>query len=662
MNLTKLFNLKYFLQNIKKSQALIILLMIVVPMFTSIMLLTIDSKLVLEFPELGIINIIGMYIIPVVLSMTLFSYVYKKNSVDFMGSMPLSRKTIFLTNTIGGIVLIVIMQLATLISTLFLAKLISGVIIFSSMVWDIFVFFTVSYIFVFTISNLAMSFSGNKFSQIVSICLITFLVPFIVFSCQTHRKNIYNIDKTLIYESATTIAIEENTYYTAPSYIFGLTTGAEYEYNGTSILKMLMLSIVYIPLGLILFNRKKLEMAGESYENVLTHLIVKMLTFIPFMFVYCSLNDSDMSTVFLFFVAILAVYYFVFDLITNKKIKLKITIPAFILSGVLIFAVYECVLPRVPATRYKRIDVNEVQSVCIDSLKSWSRNAFGLQIEDENMINMILSQARIRNTYETKYIEEYEGAIDTTEVQQELYKGSDVKLIVTMKNGKTYETSVFLNGQIFKEIIQKYGAQKPNLDFNNSVAHVNRLDFTKENREQIVETINREYSELTFKEIYNIFNSESSEYILRLYEYRNHKLVRNDFSYKGFKELYRVMSNMCNNITKNVLYNVNSFNIYNVSREKLFEMINSDLYENIDHEKFIYEILYQISRDATSEIREFIKKDMNNEFDVNKEYIVIESNYPIFYYTNDVDGICKIIVEKYNEYYDELDLISSKDI
>jgi len=53
-------------------------------------------------------------------------------------------------------------------------------IIFDSMVWDVFMFFTLGYIFVFTVSNLAMSFSGNKFSQIVATCLILFLIPLVI--------------------------------------------------------------------------------------------------------------------------------------------------------------------------------------------------------------------------------------------------------------------------------------------------------------------------------------------------------------------------------------------------------------------------------------------------------------------------------------------------
>ena len=58
--------------------------------------------------------------------------------------MPLSRRTIFLTNTIGGIGIIIVPQLLTMISTLFLSQILSEVVIFGSMVWDIFIFYTVA--------------------------------------------------------------------------------------------------------------------------------------------------------------------------------------------------------------------------------------------------------------------------------------------------------------------------------------------------------------------------------------------------------------------------------------------------------------------------------------------------------------------------------------
>ena len=63
MNLTNLFNFKYLMQNIKKSKGLIILLILLVPMFTSIMLLSLDSDFAISFIELSSVNVIFMYIL-----------------------------------------------------------------------------------------------------------------------------------------------------------------------------------------------------------------------------------------------------------------------------------------------------------------------------------------------------------------------------------------------------------------------------------------------------------------------------------------------------------------------------------------------------------------------------------------------------------------------
>ena len=63
MSLAKLFNFKYFMQNIKKSKMAIILFLSVVPMFTALTIITTASNYtMLEFYELGLANIIFMYI------------------------------------------------------------------------------------------------------------------------------------------------------------------------------------------------------------------------------------------------------------------------------------------------------------------------------------------------------------------------------------------------------------------------------------------------------------------------------------------------------------------------------------------------------------------------------------------------------------------------
>lgn len=663
MHSTKLFNFKYLMQNFKKSKGLIILLTILVPMFTSIMLISIDGTYAIKFIELSAVNIVGMYIIPIVLSMALFNYVYKKPSVDFVGSMPLSRKTIFLTNTLGGIALIFVMQLLNLICTLFLSQVLNSVIIFASMAWDIFIFFTISYIFVFTISNLAMSFSGNKFSQLVSICLITFLIPFLMMSCELLGEDYYYTSSSLTssLESANNVEIEQNIYYTAPSYFFGMLNGSQYEYQSESVVKMLVLSIVYIVIGLILFNRKKLEMAGESYENIWVHLVVKLLTFVPFMFVFCAMDSTDRWNIALFFIAILAVYYFVFDLITNKKVKLKISIPAFIISTVVVFAIYEGIIPKAGSLGVKTIKIEDIKSVYIDTVYASGNYGldFDLKIQDKELINLIA-------TCENRYYTSESISSESLEITYpyETYKepvkiadkGSNAKIKLQLKNGKTYEYIAYLNNDIYNKIFEKYGNKKCTLETSNLIPVINNVKLSDTEKTKILEAMKKDVQNITYEELYNIYMGEKEPYKLYMYKYENHKLMRANVDLSGFTNLRAEAANLQR---KQMVANFEScYNFYyeddNTALLEILEKYNPEL-ANLDNSyEVVKDITYDIMYSARDSIKEFIKADANKKIDLSKEYIIISSNYPkYYYYTNDIDGFYMTIAKAFNaENYD----------
>ena len=685
MNLTNLFNIKYLMQNIKKSKGLIILSLVLVPMFTSIILLSASNDYALSFAEVSIVNIICMYIIPIVLSMSLFSYVYKKNSVDFIGSMPVSRKSIFITNTIGGIGIIVLMQLLTMISTLLLSKILSNIIIFSSMVWDIFVFYTIAYIFVFTVSNLAMSFSGNKFSQLVAICLILFLIPFLmmsgnVFGDKYSYVNVTESINSSLNKNTEQIIIDEPFHFTAPSYIFDMIINGEdvYEYNSESVIKMLVLSIIYTAIGLILFNKKKLELAGESYENGNTHLIIKMLTFVPFMFVFCSLSNSDRIIVFLFFVAILAVYYFVFDLITNKKIPLKKTVPAFILSWIVVFAVFEGIIPKFGRNNIDIINVDDIQSVQLKAINKRydSECAFNLLIEDPELINMIVSDSIgiVHNsdyygaTVEVVPLDKEDVYINYNEatsfpdesgslsLNNKVYFNSSNSLIVlNLKNGKSHEYSRYLDIDVYKAIIQKYGSDKILNVVKNSMPVVEGIALNKNIRAEILDLINKELENITYQDLYQLYNTNNTEYRLRVYSYEDHKLISNNYSYKGFESLFDKVIDICN---KHALENINNNHRYHLDNEDVFSSFvkekNPELYiENIIDEKTYERSVGRVVASMFNYdeiISKFIIDDSKNPIDTSKKMVVISTYIPTYFYTNNIEELYNVLAKAYNEY------------
>ena len=421
MNLTKLFNFKYLIQNIKKSKMALVLFFIIVPIFTSLTIMTTKDQ-ILDFSELAFVNILGMYIIPFIFSVCLFGYVYKKNSVDFMCSMPVSRKTIFVTNTIGGIGMIVLMQLITLILTL-LIGVVTGATIFNAMVFDIFAYQTIAYIFVFTIANLAMSVSGNLLTQIVVTLLITFLIPFSTFFVVAYTSN----NEVTIYNEYGNIGSEffRIINYTAPSMLFN----GEYNYSSISMCKMAILSIIYFALGLYLFKKRKMEIATESFENNRTHFLVKGLTLAPFVALLISFIDYESFELILILLGIIFIYYFVYDLITNKKMKFKDNVTYLVISVLILLGAYHSVL-LVYDNYDGKLNIDNIKELTVgDELD------FTFNIKNKDSIKKILLSSEIYNYVDDKYIWE--------------------RVSITRNDGTRFKRNLYININDLSDIVEE---------------------------------------------------------------------------------------------------------------------------------------------------------------------------------------------------------------
>ena len=77
MNLTNLFNFQYLKENIKKSRAIILLMIFLIPVINVIYYLMNSSNsnyIIPSILELQPLSLLGMYILPVLLSITLFGF------------------------------------------------------------------------------------------------------------------------------------------------------------------------------------------------------------------------------------------------------------------------------------------------------------------------------------------------------------------------------------------------------------------------------------------------------------------------------------------------------------------------------------------------------------------------------------------------------------
>lgn len=626
MNLARLFNFKYFMQNIKKSKMAIILFLSVVPIFTSLLIITSASNsYVPSFIELAAPNVIFMYITPFILSFSLFGYAYKKKSIDFIGSMPISRKSVFATNTLGGIILIIIMHLITLICTL-LFGVITDSLIFSKMVFDIFVYQTIAYIFVFTVANLAMSVSGNVITQIVVTLLILFTI-----SASVLYINLWNNPRVSLiddgYDISTNYNISTEFNYTAPSLLFN---DGNYIYNEVSLIKMVVLSIGYTVLGYFLFKNKKMEYAGESFENKFVHLLVKGLTLIPFVMILVALVDSDEWEAIMILMAIVCVYYLVYDLITNKKNKLRENLLALIVSISVLFGVYAILINVTENIKFK-IELDNIKSF---NIKEIGGSDFWLdtEIKDVSLIeDMLYAGNRLKYDY-----------IDSESVRLRLnLKNGDTKLL------RIYNVPTITLENVLKDLENMKISKKAKISIGYS-----EIELTNKEREIIEKALEESLKNKNPYEIYIVNRNESNAESLIIYDYKDHDVVKLKCSIKISEEIFDIVTKAYNKeAIKSLERRLNRgdyIGLNVIGAEKLKPYMPEDYNEYMSY-----------YGEVPEEIIDYILKNKDKECNI-EEYLCMNIAGERFY-TSDLKEIANILKNYYKDtdeykYYKDAEL------
>jgi ABC-type transport system involved in multi-copper enzyme maturation permease subunit len=679
MNLTQWFNFDYFIQNIKKSKAVIVFISLLVPIFTALMLLMNNgSNYVVEFYELGLFNTFFMYIVPIVLSITLFNFAFKKKSCDFIGGMPISRRAIFASNTIGGILVILLIQAVTALITLIVSKIAFNAVLFGAMIFDVFVFYTLAYIFVFTVCNLAICFSGNVFATLVSVLLILFLVPFTL-----EVSKIYNVElttKSKVVNDNGTITYYKPYNFTAPSMTLEIIDGSfGYDFNKASAVKMAVLSVVYIAIGTYLFGRKKYEFAEESYENLAVHLIIKFLTLTPFIAIFALSRLYEEPFPLVTFIVILAVYYFVFDLITGKKVQLRVTIPAFIVSSLTMFAIFQLTVPHIYGFAKESFNISDVSSVRINSLYLLGAGPykFDLNITDGSTISKLLLS----------------GYDDEIPFYSSYRYDKQAEMTITLNNGQkhTFKKSIVNS---FIEDIGSYGDEKISVSKTDFIPMIEERGLSDAEKDTIRLALEKDLEGITYREYYEKLTNKRMPYYLNFVAYNNHRLISEDYSYAGFTNTANEIAKIVNDqaVTGIKMMSLSDKNWVNYGANWRIDCIN-DLakyvieknpnieFSEVDMKMFsnngvgvtetlpsatpefkysddtlIYPELLSIEGLFYSdvvpgdEIANFILEH-NNGFDINKPYFAILSHMPndMVFLTNDIEEFYKLFAKWHNE-------------
>jgi len=625
MNLIKLFNGKYLLQNLKKSKGLLTVLVLIIPVLTTLMLVSYNTSSYTVFIEegnLSIINIVGMYIIPVIVSILLSGYIYKMNSVDFINSMPMNRKTIYFTNFVGGVLIILALQILCLITNIVCASIFTKLFIPISMIWDCFVVMLISYIFVFSVSMLAQTISGNILTQIVVTALILFLVPFtyaVFFNTGIYAGPEFEIS----YPGGAFKSIEKcMTQYTMPFKVVSTFFFANSSfYSISSILKMCVLSIIYLLLGMFLFEKRKMENIGTSFATMKVHYFVKALTLVPMVFLVSLATARGVYLVIA--IILMFVYYVIYDFVLTKKVKVRYTIACFAVTMIALFGVYHGGMYLRGKAKTDTIPISDISGIAISDIDIYKTAEHNRQldvfIEDSDLIQKICE-----NSYEREIF---------YEMQSELLKNGEyyeyIMMRIKLKNGKDIYTYAHLNANVYDTAIAKLKEKqeyKDSFKFKEFAIAANYTIIPKEKANRVKEILEERYYDIDSSKGINLESVEA-------YIYDNHTMESTRVYITANQEICDIVVSELNKV------------VYEQLKKEQIKQFNIPVYRyTLNDDVYNQETLYM---EANDKLINYMKAHYADKCDITKPiigmYVYLEGNQT--FYVNDSPELEEILQE-----------------
>ena len=590
MHLQKWINLKYLYQNFKKSKSLFIFILCIVPFINLWIVGTniISRNYIIDFNELSKVSVVIAFILSVIVAFLLFGFVFKRNTVDFIMSKPITRKQIFASNIFGGIVYILLIILLNSIGFLLISFLTDLFIPFGAIL-DYFIYFLVTYIFVFIISVLAISLSGNIMGFIIIILLLLLLYPSLTFIEYKTRSD--NLDTYYLCESEECMPtieycgddnnclkeIESGKYHyrVIQKYNSTLTTPINYfneGFNTKSIIKTIILSVVYLVIGYFIFKNRRMENSEVSFKNKYLYKTIKILSYIPITYLAYMFYSSDKSFL-LIAIIICFVYYFMYDLILQKTLgNIVKTIGEMLIVSIIFIGAY-FILEHIYSSKDQVLSIPDEATINYTDPKL--QYNYDIVVSDKNLINELIK---------ANNIDEWNG-------------------ITIIFDNKHYMTQGISNELLEK--LDEY-ATKNNL----------KDTFTTENILHITSSLNPGFvlpDSNNFKnKIVDYLNSyeksnESIDIFITLYKYENHEIKELALNVSGNLELFNYVKNIYN---EEFLENINDSSVY-VSDEAIAQDFVNVFNKN--KEDFI----------------EFLQKHKNDELTSN--IIVLYSNLDRYY-------------------------------
>lgn len=319
-----IFNCNYFRYSFRKTLPMIIAMNVIIVMSTFVIYFNTDSTYTFRFGDVFDFSyVLGffMYIYPVFLGISMFGFMFSKKRTDFVGALPVTRSSIFFTNTVIGAASIFItcvlnITIAIMISVF---KCGNNIYIAPQVYFYSFFFWFIAYMVMFLMVSVSCVLSGTLITSL----MLTFVLAFSPF-----------ISRILIEINIYGYPIENKFNFSAPSGVLLSIFGYYFKLMQTLpyILYNILICILLIALGMYYIRRREYETAEDSYANKIILNIVRFGIYIPATIgLWTATKNFDFSVLIL--IVFIFIGFFICEVILNKGIRKGI------LKGLSIFGI-----------------------------------------------------------------------------------------------------------------------------------------------------------------------------------------------------------------------------------------------------------------------------------------------------------------------------------
>ncbi|MDD2203100.1 MAG: hypothetical protein PHT75_01075 [Bacilli bacterium] len=659
------FNIKYLLENFKKSRGVIYLFLLIIPIFTYLFMLMLNNSLggdiyFANLSDLSIPAIIGMYIIPFTMSVTLFNFLFRKDSVDFITALPLKRSTIFITNIIGGILIFLAIFLITSLLMLLSSTFFPSLVIPKMMYFHFFITFFIAYTYTFIASSLALVLTGSRIAHVALTLIILFIPGYIGdfynsgvyhgtineydhivcdrYDEECDDSKIYNdfvVEKSYMFENGQTLPYKY--INVIPRDIFGMYSNeVTYQnelasvYNTSSNLRMIILSIIYFVLGLYAFVNRKMEVAESTFKSENIHQLVKCITLFPLALATISIFCLGGSvTGLIIMIAVTVTIYIIYDLIMRRNsgnfMKSLIYFLGLVLVTMLIYLTIDKITNLESSKIIEREDIASVgiaPSMYFDYNLKNNLDILKYKLEDSKIIDLIYDNNQ--------------RAIATKDLSTKF------AVRFNLKNGATYYFNVAVTKIDYDELIKLLDKDQDYVKAFKSIPYDkvygvklgnSYLDDVK--TKKVVNLIKEGYQNKT---VSDIVDTSYIDYEAG-YSY-TYSLINTLYSYDGGVKTYNVSTMINPKLINYVMQTKNTLYIENVKNKNV--NINQ-LSISIDFSKF----------EEINDYEEFYHKFMSNPKNMELVYRYINDNVKgdLDFSSYSEEEIIYVSVWVYDEYY-----------